>query len=122
MKTIRAPCRYGNAIRHFSEGVLRPPVPGKENVKSDVVRPEGYEPEGRASSDHAHPGWAESLTALLDDQEGIALFRDFLVQEGCTDVIDFWLACSGFWLAYHAPLRYITPVYTLAPQHTELSS
>ncbi|MCJ8748296.1 hypothetical protein PDJAM_G00163110 [Pangasius djambal] len=100
---MRTPGCHGDGVGHFGEGVLRPPVPGEENVKSDAVRPESYEPEGRASSDHAHPSWAESLKALLDDQDGIALFRDFLAQEGCTDVIDFWLACSGFRLAYCAP-------------------
>lgn len=107
--TIRAPRRHGDAVGHFGEGVLRPPVPGEENAKSDAVRPESYEPEGRASSVHALPNWAESLNALLDDQDGIALFRAFLAQEGGTDVIDFWLACSGFQLAYCAPPRYITP-------------
>ncbi|KAB5523782.1 hypothetical protein PHYPO_G00156390 [Pangasianodon hypophthalmus] len=101
--TMRAPGRHGDGVGHFGEGVLRPPVPGEENIKSDAVRPESYEPEGRASPDHAHLSWAESLKALLDDQDGIALFRDFLAQEGCTDVIDFWLACSGFRLAYCAP-------------------
>ncbi|MCI4394113.1 hypothetical protein PGIGA_G00164850 [Pangasianodon gigas] len=100
---MRAPGCHGDGVGHFGEGVLRPPVPGEENIKSDAVRPESYEPEGRASPDHAHPSWAESLKALLDDQDGIALFRDFLAQEGCTDVIDFWLACSGFRLAYCAP-------------------
>ncbi|XP_046693122.1 axin-1-like isoform X2 [Silurus meridionalis] len=95
---------HGGAVDHFREGVLRPPVPGEENIKSDAVRPESYEPEGRASPDHAHPSWAGSLKALLDEQDGIALFREFLVQEGCSDVIDFWLACSGFWLAYCSTL------------------
>lgn len=107
--TMRASRCHGDAVGHFGEGVLRPPVPGEENFKSDAVRPESYEPEGRASPDHAHPSWAESLNALLDDQDGIALFRDFLAQQGCTDVIDFWLACSGFQLAYGAPPRYFTP-------------
>lgn len=107
MMTIRAPRCHGDAVGHFGEGVLRPPVPGEENVKRDAARPESYEPEGRAWSDHAHPSWAESLKALLDDQDGMALFRDFLAQEGSTDVIDFWLACSGFRLAYCAPQRYI---------------
>lgn len=112
--TIRAPHYHADAVGHFGEGVLRPPVPGEENIKGNAARPETYEPEGRASSDHIHPSWAESLNTLLDDQDGIALFRDFLMQQGCTDVIDFWLACSGFRLAFFAPLRYITPLFRYA--------
>lgn len=120
MMTVKAPRRHGDAVGHFGgEGVLRPPVPGEENIKGDAVRPESYEPEGRASPDHACPGWAESLNELLDDRDGIALFRDFLAQEGRTDIIDFWLACSGFGLAYCTPPRYITPFNTLKPRHAQ---
>ncbi|XP_053333432.1 axin-1-like [Clarias gariepinus] len=102
--TMRAAGCHSDAVSHLGDGVLRPPVPGEEDVKRDAVRPESYEPEGRASPDHAHPSWAESLSTLLEDQDGIVLFRDFLSQEGSTDIIDFWLACSGFRLAYCAPL------------------
>lgn len=56
----------------------------------------GYEPEGSASPTPPYLKWAESLHSLLDDQEGIQLFRNFLLQEGCADLLDFWLACSGF--------------------------
>lgn len=101
----RAPHCHGNAVAHFGQGVLRPPVPGEENVKSEAVRPESYEPEGRASYNYTYPSWVESLNGLLDDQDGISLFRDFLTQEGHADLIDFWLACSGFQLASSAPLR-----------------
>lgn len=103
--TTRVPRCHGDAVSHFVKGVLRPPVPGEENIKNDAVRPKSYAPEGRASADHAHPTWAESLSTLLEDQEGISLFRDFLAQDGCTDIVDFWLACTGFQLAFCAPLR-----------------
>ncbi|KAM9313937.1 axin-1-like isoform 2-T2 [Pholidichthys leucotaenia] len=56
----------------------------------------GYEPEGSASPTPPYLKWAESLHSLLDDQDGIQLFRDFLCQEGCADLLDFWFACSGF--------------------------
>ncbi|XP_068434854.1 axin-1 [Clinocottus analis] len=56
----------------------------------------GYEPEGSASPTPPYVKWAESLHSLLDDQEGILLFRMFLKQEECGDVLDFWFACSGF--------------------------
>ncbi|KAM4530124.1 axin-1 isoform 1-T3 [Odontesthes bonariensis] len=56
----------------------------------------GYEPEGSASPTPPYLKWAESLHSLLDDQDGIHLFRTFLKQEECADMLDFWFACSGF--------------------------
>ncbi|XP_030338293.1 axin-1 isoform X2 [Strigops habroptila] len=109
----------------FTEDAPRPPVPGEEGElvstdprpvshgfysgKGDVVRNEtstatprrsdldlGYEPEGSASPTPPYLKWAESLHSLLDDQDGINLFRTFLKQEDCADLLDFWFACSGF--------------------------
>lgn len=110
----------------FTEDAPRPPVPGEEGelVASDL-RPAshggfhpgkgegpkaeasqatprrsdldlGYEPEGSASPTPPYLRWAESLHSLLDDQDGIHLFRTFLRQEACADLLDFWFACSGF--------------------------
>lgn len=109
----------------FTEDAPRPPVPGEEGelISTDVRplghgfyagkcealkaepstatprRPDldlGYEPEGSASPTPPYLRWAESLHSLLDDQDGINLFRTFLKQEGCADLLDFWFACSGF--------------------------
>uniref|UniRef100_A0A452IXF3 Axin-1 n=1 Tax=Gopherus agassizii TaxID=38772 RepID=A0A452IXF3_9SAUR len=109
----------------FTEDAPRPPVPGEEgelvstdprpishgfySSKSDVIKNEtstatprrsdldlGYEPEGSASPTPPYLKWAESLHSLLDDQDGINLFRTFLKQENCADLLDFWFACSGF--------------------------
>uniref|UniRef100_A0A3Q3BLF5 Axin-1 n=1 Tax=Kryptolebias marmoratus TaxID=37003 RepID=A0A3Q3BLF5_KRYMA len=109
----------------FTEDAPRPPVPGEEgelvcsdsrqhsnpgfsskseSAKCDASvatprRPDldlGYEPEGSASPTPPYLKWAESLHSLLDDQDGIHLFRKFLKQEECADVLDFWFACSGF--------------------------
>ncbi|XP_071975935.1 axin-1 isoform X1 [Engystomops pustulosus] len=109
----------------FTEDAPRPPVPGEEgelvtsdprpfshsyySAKSDGIRNEtstatprrpdldlGYEPEGSASPTPPYLKWAESLHSLLDDQDGIKLFRTFLQQENCADLLDFWFACSGF--------------------------
>ncbi|XP_030264281.1 axin-1 isoform X2 [Sparus aurata] len=109
----------------FTEDAPRPPVPGEEgelvcsdgrqysnlgfsskseNLKSEASvatprRPDldlGYEPEGSASPTPPYLKWAESLHSLLDDQDGIHLFRTFLKQEECADMLDFWFACSGF--------------------------
>ncbi|KAM6904937.1 axin-1 [Xenentodon cancila] len=109
----------------FTEDAPRPPVPGEEgellysdarqhsnlglSLKNDALKCEtsvatprrpdldlGYEPEGSASPTPPYLKWAESLHSLLDDQDGIHLFRQFLNQEECADVLDFWFACSGF--------------------------
>ncbi|XP_075686792.1 axin-1 isoform X2 [Rhinoderma darwinii] len=109
----------------FTEDAPRPPVPGEEgelvtadprpfthscySAKSEGIRNEtstatprrpdldlGYEPEGSASPTPPYLKWAESLHSLLDDQDGINLFRTFLQQENCGDLLDFWFACSGF--------------------------
>ncbi|XP_076865353.1 axin-1 [Brachyhypopomus gauderio] len=109
----------------FTEDAPRPPVPGEEgelvcsdgrqcgpsfySVKNETLKCEastatprrpdldlGYEPEGSASPTPPYLKWAESLHSLLDDQDGIHLFRTFLKQEECADVLDFWFACSGF--------------------------
>lgn len=109
----------------FTEDAPRPPVPGEEGelVCSDgrqqsnpafssknkslkcedsVATPRrpdldlGYEPEGSASPTPPYLKWAESLHSLLDDEDGINLFRKFLKQEECADMLDFWFACSGF--------------------------
>lgn len=104
----------------FTEDAPRPPVPGEEGElvsgegrqrsnlcpsskdEAPVATPRrpdldlGYEPEGSASPTPPYLKWAESLHSLLDDQEGIHLFRTFLRQEDCADMLDFWFACSGF--------------------------
>lgn len=109
----------------FTEDAPRPPVPGEEgelvcsdgrqynnlsfSLKNESLKCEasvatprrpdldlGYEPEGSASPTPPYLKWAESLHSLLDDQDGILLFRTFLKQEGCADMLDFWFACSGF--------------------------
>lgn len=109
----------------FTEDAPRPPVPGEEGelvcsdgrqcsnlgfsskneslkCEASVATPRrpdldlGYEPEGSASPTPPYLKWAESLHSLLDDQDGIQLFRTFLKQEECADMLDFWFACSGF--------------------------
>lgn len=109
----------------FTEDAPRPPVPGEEGElilndprpqnhscysgKSECMKSEtstatprrsdldlGYEPEGSASPTPPYLKWAESLHSLLDDQDGTNLFRTFLKQEECADLLDFWFACSGF--------------------------
>jgi len=97
---------------------------------TDAVDPPlGFEPEGSASdspyfkenypstsSSSSHAGtsgstsylrWAESLKHLLDDSEGVRLFKQFLDQEqGCSATLDFWFACSGLKMVADDPERF----------------
>jgi len=71
--------------------------------------PLGFEPEGsvassprfaESSSGGSHPPaclrWAENLGYLLEDGEGVKLYKLFLDQElGTSAALDFWFACSG---------------------------
>ncbi|XP_071953050.1 axin-1-like [Antedon mediterranea] len=99
---------------------LRPPVPGEENVgqhehqicgnpsqgtprrstlsmgKNGDEAPLGFEPEGSDSITPPYTRWTESLHALLNDNDGIRLFTQFLEQEKEQHYLKFWLACQGY--------------------------
>ncbi|KAI7803460.1 axin-1 isoform X2 [Triplophysa rosa] len=125
MSVNKKGCYLADPGGSFTEESPRPPVPGEEgdlvssdgrpyshsfySSKSESLKNEasiatprrpdldlGYEPEGSASPTPPYLKWAESLHSLLDDQDGIHLFRTFLKQEECADMLDFWFACSGF--------------------------
>ncbi|XP_042576014.1 axin-1-like isoform X2 [Cyprinus carpio] len=125
MSVNETACYLPDVGGSFTEDAPRPPVPGEEgdlvssdgrqyghsfySSKSESLKNEtsiatprrpdldlGYEPEGSASPTPPYLKWAESLHSLLDDQDGIHLFRTFLKQEECADMLDFWFACSGF--------------------------
>uniref|UniRef100_A0A673MTZ6 Axin-1 n=1 Tax=Sinocyclocheilus rhinocerous TaxID=307959 RepID=A0A673MTZ6_9TELE len=125
MSVNETACYLPDVGGSFTEDAPRPPVPGEEgdlvssdgrqyghsfySSKSESLKNEtsiatprrpdldlGYEPEGSASPTPPYLKWAESLHSLLDDQDGIHLFRTFLRQEECADLLDFWFACSGF--------------------------
>ena len=63
----------------------------------------GFEPEGSAANsppftENGTPQylkWAENLKYLLDDGDGVKLFRSFLESENCVYLLDFWFACRG---------------------------
>ncbi|XP_058639683.1 axin-1-like isoform X2 [Onychostoma macrolepis] len=108
-------CR-GDVGGVFSEDAPRPPVPGEEGCEGGVscsktvshwseapaaaVRRSGadlgFEPEGSVSPDGPFEPWAETLLTLLEDRDGTALFLRFLQTLGCTPLLEFWFACSGF--------------------------
>lgn len=57
--------------------------------------PLGHEPDGSSGAVSCLK-WAESLDNLLQDSDGVRLFKEFLDQEnGCSSNLDFWFACSG---------------------------
>ena len=69
----------------------------------DVNAPLGFEPEGSAANsppftENSTPQylkWAENLNLLLEDSDGVKLFKEFLDQEHCSNTLDFWFACRG---------------------------
>ncbi|GFN86855.1 axin-1 [Plakobranchus ocellatus] len=72
---------------------------------SEEVAPLGFEPEGSAANSPPysengtppHLKWAENLGYLLDDSEGVELFKDFMEHEweGGSEELQFWFACQG---------------------------
>ncbi|PSN42646.1 hypothetical protein C0J52_08695 [Blattella germanica] len=75
---------------------------------ADTSAPLGFEPEGSCSTAFMEVGggsssppsylrWARNLHSLLEDSDGVRLFRRYLAQEGPShaDPLDFWFACNG---------------------------
>lgn len=71
----------------------------------DASAPLGFEPEGCCGTDimEGNGGelacirWARNLHSLLQDPEGLDLFRKYLDQEGRqhANPLNFWFACEG---------------------------
>ena len=96
------------------QGDTNPATPRKSNLDKTIScsiegcdeldAPLGFEPEGSAAnsppftenSTPPYMKWAENMNFLLEDGDGINLFRTFLDQEGIGRYsLDFWLACKG---------------------------
>nr|XP_054762624.1 axin-1-like [Lytechinus pictus]XP_054762625.1 axin-1-like [Lytechinus pictus]XP_054762626.1 axin-1-like [Lytechinus pictus]XP_054762627.1 axin-1-like [Lytechinus pictus]XP_054762628.1 axin-1-like [Lytechinus pictus] len=78
-------------------------TPRRSNLKDAAFKggmlegaPLGFEPEGSASVTPPYTRWTESLHALLSDEDGIQLFKHYLIQEGAENPLLFWLATQGF--------------------------
>ncbi|XP_031353608.1 axin isoform X2 [Photinus pyralis] len=69
------------------------------DIDSCKTRHDKY--EARTPCDNPSPSaclrWSHSLHALLEDPDGIELFRRYLQSEGRphADALDFWFACNG---------------------------
>lgn len=72
----------------------------------EVSAPLGFEPEGSTADSPPysengtppHLKWAVNLNYLLNDSEGVMLFRDFLEHDlvDGSEELQFWFACQGF--------------------------
>ncbi|WAQ96321.1 AXIN1-like protein [Mya arenaria] len=99
-----------------TKGDINPATPRKSNIEKPAVSnvtccfdeemdaPLGFEPEGSVTNsppftENSTPPylkWAESLQNLLEDHDGVTLFKEFLGQEDVgTASVDFWFACQG---------------------------
>lgn len=106
---------HASSRSHCSkQGDTNPATPRKSNLDKtiscsvegceELEAPLGFEPEGSAANsppftENSTPPylkWAENMNYLLDDGDGIELFRAFLDQEGAgMHSLQFWLACKG---------------------------
>jgi len=107
--------RTSKTGRAASDGCKQRMVSKLDHQGDPVDPPLGFEPEGSTTISPRFnenlsvpsPGnggvggssylrWAESLKTLLEDSEGVRLFKQFLDQEqGCSAALDFWFACTG---------------------------
>ncbi|XP_071444021.1 axin [Hetaerina americana] len=71
---------------------------------SQVLDPENSGPRSASSSSNSLPDssgtppylrWARNLRSLLEDPDGVELFRRYLEGERCADTLSFWFACEG---------------------------
>ena len=84
--------------RKSSSEALYCPKEGEE-----VVAPLGFEPEGGISNlspfaETSAPSclrWATNIECLLEDGEGVKLFKLFLDQDQNSHPLEFWFACQG---------------------------
>lgn len=79
---------------------LEPESSYKSNSRPSSRHDRPYN-EARTPSDNPTPPaclrWAQSLNHLLDDADGVEIFRRYLQSEGKphVDALDFWFACKG---------------------------
>ncbi|CAD5121221.1 DgyrCDS9755 [Dimorphilus gyrociliatus] len=83
----------------FKSNTPRPPVPGGESAPR-CSKPDFLDIEGASVSPafHEQPSsvrWAENLQNLLEDREGVKLFKKFLDLNEDAGQLDFIFACRG---------------------------
>ena len=84
----------------------------------DLDAPLGFEPEGSAANsppftENGTPPylrWGENLNFLLEDGDGVKLFKSFLAQEQSSSPLDFWFACRGLKMAESAKVQHLIKV------------
>lgn len=78
------------------------PATGEQAIQEvgEHEAPLGFEPEGSVdeklefteSNSPAYSKWAESLDYLLEDADGVSLFKKYLTQENCVNLFEFYFA------------------------------
>ncbi len=94
--------RRSNLDRNCVTSVVNRSNPKLDGCE-DVNAPLGFEPEGSAASsppftENSTPQylkWAQDLNLLLEDSDGVKLFKEFLDEEHCSNTLDFLFACRG---------------------------
>ncbi|KRY66213.1 Axin-1 [Trichinella pseudospiralis] len=74
------------------------PKEGSEEAPLGYVPCEEESDDVSPYSERATPPymrWAVDLQNVLEDFEGLQLFKKFLTNEGCENELDFWYACKG---------------------------
>lgn len=56
----------------------------------------GYNPEGSASPFPSYERWKLSLHNVLDDTDGLTVFKRFLEESKQESILECWLAMKGF--------------------------
>nr|CAD7432775.1 unnamed protein product [Timema monikensis] len=109
---------WGPALKYNKGGSSPVHTPRRSSLAysgiGDGEAPLGFEPEGRCGDGEGSGGgsavfvevpggsppyvrWARNLHSLLEDPDGVELFRRYLEQEGKphADTLNFWFACEG---------------------------
>ncbi|XP_067616002.1 axin-like isoform X3 [Eurosta solidaginis] len=72
----------------------RPPVPGEESRAKKMI--EGVADSSR-NSPPSYLNWARTLNHLLEDRDGVELFKKYVEEEApvYNDYLNFYFACEG---------------------------
>jgi len=72
----------------------RPPVPGEESQRSKMTE---NRMDNLRDSPPSYLKWARTLSSLLEDREGVEIFKRYVESEGGINVdrLNFYFACEG---------------------------
>lgn len=67
----------------------------RHSSEEEKLAPLGFEPEGSAAATPPCE-WPSNFEDLLADSRGFELFSEYLRQENCEILLEFWQACQSF--------------------------